>query len=106
MIVQAAPYLTNGGKQMELKRAERKIEAHQEGEVIGEITYSDTNNDMWIIDHTYVDPAHRNQQIGEQLVAEIVNWAREANVKLLPLCPFAKKEFEHQSDYQDVQANT
>ena len=91
---------------MELKRAERKIEAHQEGEVIGEITYSNTNNGMWIIDHTYVDPAHRNQQIGEQLVAEIVNWAREANVKLLPLCPFAKKEFEHQSDYQDVQANT
>ncbi|HAB33969.1 MAG TPA: N-acetyltransferase, partial [Exiguobacterium sp.] len=80
---------------MELKRAERKIEAHQEGEVIGEITYSNTNNGMWIIDHTYVDPAHRNQQIGEQLVAEIVNWAREANVKLLPLCPFAKKEFEH-----------
>jgi len=91
---------------MELKRAERKIEAHQEGEVIGEITYSDTNNGMWIIDHTYVDPAHRNQQIGEQLVAEIVNWAREENVKLLPLCPFAKKEFEQQSDYQDVQANT
>ncbi|WP_294751355.1 GNAT family N-acetyltransferase, partial [uncultured Exiguobacterium sp.] len=57
---------------MELKRAERKIEAHQKGEVIGEITYSDTNNGMWIIDHTYVDPAHRNQQIGEQLVAEIV----------------------------------
>ena len=82
---------------MELKRAERKIEAHQEGEVIGEITYSDTNNGMWIIDHTYVDPAHRNQQIGEQLVAEIVNWAREENVKLLPLCPFAKKEFEQQS---------
>ncbi|MGI1805247.1 GNAT family N-acetyltransferase [Exiguobacterium sp. TDN 0502] len=90
---------------MELKRAERKIEAHHEGEVIGEITYSDTNNGMWIIDHTYVDPAHRNQQIGEQLVAEIVNWARETNVKLLPLCPFAKKEFEQQSSYEDVQAN-
>ncbi|KTR60818.1 GNAT family acetyltransferase [Exiguobacterium indicum] len=91
---------------MELKRAKRKIEAHQEGEVIGEITYSDTNNGMWIIDHTYVDPAHRNQQIGEQLVAEIVNWAREANVKLLPLCPFAKKEFEQRPSYQDIQANT
>ena len=89
---------------MQLKRAERKIEAHQEGEVIGEITYSDTNNGMWIIDHTYVDPAHRNQQIGEQLVAEIVNWAREANVKLLPLCPFAKKEFEQTPDYADVSA--
>ncbi|QZY87867.1 GNAT family N-acetyltransferase [Exiguobacterium acetylicum] len=90
---------------MELKRAERKIEAHQEGEVIGEITYSDTNNGMWIIDHTYVDPAHRNQQIGEQLVAEIVNWAREANVKLLPLCPFAKKEFERTPEYAEISAN-
>lgn len=90
---------------MELKREERKIEAHQEGEVIGEITYSDTNNGMWIIDHTYVDPAHRNQQIGEQLVAEIVNWAREANVKLLPLCPFAKKEFERTPEYAEISAN-
>ncbi|HAL00894.1 MULTISPECIES: GNAT family N-acetyltransferase [unclassified Exiguobacterium] len=90
---------------MELKRAERKIEAHQEGEVIGEITYSDTNNGMWIIDHTYVDPAHRNQQIGEQLVAEIVNWARKANVKLLPLCPFAKKEFERTPEYAEISSN-
>ncbi|WP_214848007.1 GNAT family N-acetyltransferase [Exiguobacterium sp. s193] len=90
---------------MELKRAERKIEAHQDGTVIGEITYSDTNNGMWIIDHTYVDPKHRNQQIGEKLVAAIVDWAREVDVKLLPLCPFAKKEFEQQPSYRDVQAN-
>lgn len=58
---------------MELKRMHQKIEAHHEGEVVGEITYSDTNNGMWIIDHMYVDPAHRNQKIGEQLVTEIVN---------------------------------
>ncbi len=89
---------------MEFKRADQKIEANQEGQVVGEITYSDTKGGKWIIDHTYVDPNHRNQQIGEQLVNAIVEWAREENVKLLPLCPFAKREFEQTPDYADVSA--
>lgn len=89
---------------MEFKRADQKIEAYQDNQVVGEITYSDTKGGKWIIDHTYVDPNHRNQQIGEQLVKAIVEWAREENVKLLPLCPFAKREFEQTPDYADVSA--
>ncbi|WP_214848368.1 GNAT family N-acetyltransferase [Exiguobacterium sp. s138] len=89
---------------MELKRANQKIEAYQEGQAVGEITYSDTKGGKWIIDHTYVDPNHRNQQIDEQLVKAVVEWAREENVKLLPLCPFAKREFEQTPDYADVSA--
>lgn len=89
---------------MELKRANQKIEAYQEGQAVGKITYSDTKGGKWIIDHTYVDPNHRNQQIGEQLVKAVVEWAREENVKLLPLCPFAKREFEQTPDYADVSA--
>lgn len=87
---------------MELKRGDQKIEAYLDNQAVGEITYSDTKGGKWIIDHTYVDPKHRNQQIGEQLVKAIVEWAREENVKLLPLCPFAKKEFEQTPDYADV----
>lgn len=89
---------------MELKREDKKIEAYLDNQAVGEITYSDTKGGKWIIDHTYVDPKHRNQQIGEQLVKAIVEWAREENVKLLPLCPFAKKEFEQTPDYADVSA--
>lgn len=89
---------------MELKRGDQKIEAYLDNQAVGEITYSDTRGGKWIIDHTYVDPKHRNQQIGEQLVKAIVEWAREENVKLLPLCPFAKREFEQTPDYADVSA--
>ncbi|MFZ0074880.1 GNAT family N-acetyltransferase [Exiguobacterium undae] len=89
---------------MELKRGDQKIEAYLDNQAVGEITYSDTKGGKWIIDHTYVDPKHRNQQIGEQLVKAIVEWAREENIKLLPLCPFAKKEFEQTPDYADVSA--
>ncbi|MGX8237559.1 GNAT family N-acetyltransferase [Exiguobacterium undae] len=89
---------------MELKRGDQKIEAYLDNQAVGEITYSDTKGGKWIIDHTYVDPKHRNQQIGEQLVKAIVEWAREENVKLLPLCPFAKREFEQTPDYADVSA--
>ena len=89
---------------MEFKRADQKIEAYQGDQVVGEITYSDTKGGKWIIDHTYVDPNHRNQQIGEQLVKHVVEWAREEKVKLIPLCPFAKREFEQTPDYADVSA--
>lgn len=89
---------------MELKRGDQKIEAYLDNQAVGEITYSDTKGGKWIIDHTYVDPKYRNQQIGEQLVKAIVEWAREENIKLLPLCPFAKKEFEQTPDYADVSA--
>ncbi|WP_393965347.1 GNAT family N-acetyltransferase [Exiguobacterium sp. S22-S28] len=89
---------------MELKRGDQKIEAYLDNQAVGEITYSDTRGGKWIIDHTYVDPKHRNQQIGEQLVKAIVEWAREEKVKLLPLCPFAKREFEQTPDYEDVSA--
>jgi hypothetical protein len=39
---------------------------------------------------------------GAKLVAAAVEWARAANRKVIPLCPFAKSVFDKTPEYKDV----
>ena len=73
-----------------------------DGKTVAEITYTTPNNEMFIIDHTFVDESLRGQNIGEQLVASVVALARQQERKIIPLCPFAKREFEKKASYADV----
>lgn len=75
--------------------------AYYEDEKIGESTYSKSSN-FWIIDHTFVEKDYEGQGIGSKLVAELVNQAREKELKIMPLCPYAKKEFDKTPEYSDV----
>lgn len=67
-----------------------------------ELTYSRADDDKLIIDHTWVDPKLRNQGIGEHLVQVAVAYAREANLKVIPLCTFAQSVFDDNPGYSDV----
>ncbi|MCI5836758.1 MAG: N-acetyltransferase [Veillonellaceae bacterium] len=68
---------------------------------VGKCTYSESEA-LWIIDHTFVDDAYNGQGIAGRLVAELVDQARDAGVKIVPLCPFAVKEFDNKEEYADV----
>lgn len=78
--------------------------AYDDGKEIGFCNYSESE-DLWIIDHTETNPEYGGQGIGTKLVAELVEQARSKNVKILPLCPFAKSEFDKRSEYSDVLSN-
>ena len=69
---------------------------------LAEMTYSKAGTDTIIIDHTQVSDALKGQGAGKRLVAAAVEFAREKNIKIIPLCTFAKSVFEKQKDYQDV----
>ena len=69
---------------------------------LAEITYSKAGTDTIIIDHTEVSEALKGQGAGKKLVTAAVEFAREKNIKIIPLCPFAKSVFEKVKDYQDV----
>lgn len=71
-------------------------------EKAAEMTYSKAGNDKFIIDHTEVDDAYRGKMLGLQLVKAAVEYARQNSMKIMPLCPFAKKMFDKHSDLQDV----
>jgi uncharacterized protein len=66
------------------------------------MTYSIAGEDKIIIDHTEVSPAYNGKGIGKKLVVEAVEFARINNIKILPLCPFARSVFARNKDLRDV----
>ncbi|MGM0215126.1 GNAT family N-acetyltransferase [Enterococcus sp. AZ109] len=80
----------------------RLVLINDEGQEVGEMTWSDAGEDIMIIDHTFVDPAYRGQKLAEGLVRQGVEIARRDHKKVIPLCPYAKKEFEQKNEYNDV----
>lgn len=76
--------------------------ATEDGAKAGEMTYSKAGDDKIIIDHTEVDPAFGGQGVGKKMVLAAVDFARENNIKILPLCPFAKAAFDKDATIQDV----
>ena len=73
-----------------------------EGKKLGLMTYSYAGDDKIIIDHTEVDTSLKGQGVGYKLVEASVNYARENNLKIMPLCPFANAVFKKRNDYNDV----
>ena len=63
------------------------------------MTYVWSGTDKIIIDHTEVDPILKGQGVGNKLLASLVAWVREKNIKVIPLCPFVKSVFDKKTDY-------
>lgn len=80
---------------------ETRAAAYDDQKWIGESTYSQSDK-LWIIDHTYVDESYQGQGIAVKLVATLVDEARKSGKKILPLCPFAKREFDRKPEYADL----
>lgn len=74
----------------------------EEGQHLAEMTYSWAGTDKFIIDHTHVSDELRGQNVGRKLVDRAVELAREKNVKILSLCPFAKSVFDKDESIHDV----
>lgn len=69
---------------------------------LAEMTFSKAGADTIIIDHTEVSDALRGTGAGKKLVTEAVEYARKNNLKIIPLCPFAKTVFERTPEFKDV----
>ncbi|WP_332606163.1 GNAT family N-acetyltransferase [Acinetobacter sp. ESBL14] len=74
-----------------------------EGEVLaGEMAYTWAGDSMLIIDHTDVSDQFRGQGVGHKLLKELISFVRERQVKVIPLCPFAKSVFDKDLSIHDV----
>lgn len=76
--------------------------AQQGGQKAGEVSYFTSGNDTIVLDHTQVEDAFQGQQLGRKLVDQVVAYARENGLKIVPQCTYAHKVFEKSSDYADV----
>jgi uncharacterized protein len=73
-------------------------------EFAGEMTYVWAGESRFIIDHTGIEENFGGRGLGKQMVMKAVEYARNNNLKILPLCPFAKKVFDTEEGIQDVRA--
>ncbi|WP_296698620.1 GNAT family N-acetyltransferase [Algoriphagus sp.] len=67
-----------------------------------EMVYVMAGPKKMIIEHTEVDEFLKGQGIGAKLLEALVDYVRKEEIKVLPLCPFAKATFKKRVDLQDV----
>jgi uncharacterized protein len=73
----------------------------RDGRRLAQLSYTVAGTRV-ILDHTEVDDALRGTGTGRKLVAAAVDWAREEDVQLMPLCPFARSVFDKSPEFSDV----
>ena len=73
-------------------------------EPLAKMVYTMPSPDKMIIEHTEVSEELKGQNVGFQLVKTAVELAREQNIKIIPLCPFANSVFKRKPEFADVLA--
>ncbi|GAA4036131.1 GNAT family N-acetyltransferase [Flavobacterium cheonhonense] len=73
-----------------------------EGKQEAMMTFVFAGEDKIIIDHTEVNPGNEGKGFGKKMVTKAVEYARENNLKIIPLCPFAKSVFDKVAEFRDV----
>ncbi|MCC6335614.1 MAG: N-acetyltransferase [Myxococcales bacterium] len=74
----------------------------KEGARLAQMTYTRSSAGLILIDHTEVSDALRGQGAGKELLDALVAWARQTKTKVLPVCPYAKAQFEKHAALRDV----
>ena len=87
---------------LQLKETKGNFYVSVDGQQEGKMTFEFAGNDKIIIDHTEVNPGHTGKGYAKKMVAKAVEFARDKNIKIIPLCPFVKKVFDETPEFRDV----
>lgn len=74
------------------------------GEMVAQLTYTLDDNNVMTLDHTETDPDETGQGLASNLVKHSVEYARDNNLKIDPLCDYAAAQFKRHKSYREVQA--
>lgn len=77
----------------------------KDGDIIAELTYSVQDSGIITLDHTETDPQMTGKGLASKLVSHSVEYARQNQLKIDPLCEYAAKQFERHQEYRDVQVS-
>jgi predicted GNAT family acetyltransferase len=72
---------------------------------IAKITWVPGGQNIIVVNHTFVDPSLRGQNIAGQLLAEVVKMAREENLKIVPTCSYVIAKMTRTDEYKDILLN-
>lgn len=76
----------------------------KDGDIIAELTYTLQDNKIMTLDHTETNPKFEGEGLASSLVKHSVDYAREKDIRIDPLCRYAAAQFERHEDYREVQA--
>lgn len=76
----------------------------KDDDIIAELTYTINDNNVMTLDHTETEPEYSGEGLASTLVKHSVEYAREKDLKIDPLCEYAAKQFERHEEYREVQA--
>lgn len=76
----------------------------KDDDIIAELTYTINDNNVMTLDHTETEPEYTGEGLASSLVKHSVEYAREKNLRIDPLCEYAAKQFERHEEYREVQA--
>ncbi len=81
-----------------------KFYIEENGKPLAELVYSLNVEGILTIEHTQVSDKLSGKGIGNELVSNVVEYARKSRLKIDPQCPFANKVIHKTKEYQDVLA--
>lgn len=75
----------------------------ESGAYCGKITYVPSGKKCLIIDHTIVEDEHQGKGYAAQLVKKVVDKAVAEDKTIMPLCSYARAQFNKNEDYQKIE---
>lgn len=84
------------------EEADQIIALNKEGNEVGNVEYAWEGPRVLVINHTNVASSEQGQGLGAQLIKEVVDKAKNEDLKVKPVCSYAENQFEKKEEYQSV----
>jgi predicted GNAT family acetyltransferase len=88
--------------QMETNGSKGAFFIEKDGQRLAAMEFTMAGDDKMIIDHTEVDETLKGRGAGRKLLNRLVEYVREQEIKVIPLCPFAHSVFKKDPEIRDV----
>lgn len=89
--------------EQEIKKGDHKFYiGDSEEKPLAEITYKTKDENTIIAEHTYVSDELRGQGIAGKLLKVLTDYAREENLKIVPVCSYVQSKMEGSKEYEDL----
>ena len=75
---------------------------NEENQLLAEVTYPPVDEDTVNIDHTFVDPSLRGQNIADQLMHAAAEQLSREHKKAVVTCSYAVKWFSKHPEYENI----
>lgn len=85
-----------------IKKAQGMFYIGEKDNPLAYITYKPVKAGVIAVDHTVVDPSLGGKGVGTKLFETSIDFAKEEQVKIVPVCSFIKAKFDKNPELADL----